>query len=118
MNINKKLSLSRKLSKVTRPAHTYEPLCLFNQTNLGNSLVVRIVHALSYLDNVVIKSDNGSHFITKGVKEYLGLIGIDQEFTHLVTPEENAHIEAYHGILKKEVFQRFEYRIFREIEDH
>ena len=32
------------------------------------------------------------------------------------TPEENAHIEAYHGILKKEVFQRVDYRHFGEIE--
>jgi transposase InsO family protein len=67
-------------------------------------------------DNVVIRSDNGSQFIAKNVREYLGLIGVSQEFTHVATPEENAHIEAYHGILKKEVFQRFEYRTFGEIE--
>lgn len=69
-----------------------------------------------YPDNVVIRSDNGSQFIAKNVREYLGLIGVSQEFTHIATPEENAHIEAYHGILKKEVFQRFEYRTFGEIE--
>jgi len=69
-----------------------------------------------YPNNVVIRSDNGSQFIAKNVREYLGLIGVAQEFTHIATPEENAHIEAYHGILKKEVFQRFEYRTFGEIE--
>lgn len=69
-----------------------------------------------YPDNIVIRSDNGSQFIAKNVREYLGLIGVAQEFTHIATPEENAHIEAYHGILKKEVFQRFEYRTFGEIE--
>jgi len=69
-----------------------------------------------YPENVVIRSDNGSQFIAKNVREYLGLIGVSQEFTHIATPEENAHIEAYHGILKKEVFQRFEYRTFGEIE--
>ncbi|MDO6425004.1 integrase core domain-containing protein, partial [Saccharophagus degradans] len=41
---------------------------------------------------------------------------VSQEFTHVATPEENAHVEAYHGILKKEVFQRFEYRTFGEIQ--
>jgi transposase InsO family protein len=70
-----------------------------------------------YPNNVVIRSDNGSQFIAKNVREYLGLIGVSQEFTHIATPEENAHIEAYHGILKKEVFQRFEYRTFGEIEN-
>ncbi len=69
-----------------------------------------------YPESVVIRSDNGSQFIAKSVREYLGLIGVQQEFTHVATPEENAHIEAYHGILKKEVFQRIDYRTFGEIE--
>lgn len=69
-----------------------------------------------YPESVVIRSDNGSQFIARSVREYLGLIGVAQEFTHVATPEENAHIEAYHGILKKEVFQRVDYRTFGEIE--
>lgn len=67
-------------------------------------------------ENVVIRSDNGSQFIAKNVREYLSLIGVSQEFTHIATPEENAHIEAYHGILKKEVFRRVDYRSFGEIQ--
>ena len=67
-------------------------------------------------ESVVIRSDNGSQFIAKSVREYLGLIGVQQEFTHVATPEENAHIEAYHGILKKEVFTRVDYRTFGDIE--
>lgn len=70
-----------------------------------------------YPEKVVIRSDNGSQFIAKNVREYLGLIGVQQEFTHVATPEENAHIEAYHGILKKEVFTRVDYRTFGEIEN-
>ena len=69
-----------------------------------------------YPESVVIRSDNGSQFIAKNVREYLGIIGVQQEFTHVATPEENAHIEAYHGILKKEVFTRVDYRTFGEIE--
>ena len=69
-----------------------------------------------YPESVVIRSDNGSQFIAKSVREHLGLIGVSQEFTHVATPEENAHVEAYHGILKKEVFQRFEYTTFGQIE--
>jgi putative transposase len=67
-------------------------------------------------DSVVIRSDNGSQFIAKNVREYLGIIGVQQEFTHVATPEENAHIEAYHGILKKEVLNRFDYQYFGEIQ--
>ena len=45
-----------------------------------------------YPESVVIRTDNGSQFIAKNVREYLGLIGVQQEFTHVATPEENAHI--------------------------
>ena len=69
-----------------------------------------------YPNNVVIRNDNGSQFIANNVREYLGIIGVQQEFTHIATPEENAHIEAYHGILKKEVFKRVDYRSFGQIE--
>ena len=62
------------------------------------------------------RSDNGSQFIAKNVREYLWLTGVQQEFTPLATPEENAHIEEYHGILKKEVFTRVDYRTFGERE--
>ena len=67
-------------------------------------------------ESVVIRSDNGSQFIAKSVRGYLGMIGVEQEFAHVATPEENAHIEAYHGILKKELFDRVDYRTFGEIE--
>lgn len=41
---------------------------------------------------------------------------LSQEFTHVATPEENAHIEAYHGTLKRDIFDRIEYQNFGEIE--
>ncbi|WGH77130.1 IS3 family transposase [Tenacibaculum tangerinum] len=80
------------------------------------ALLSELFEDYEYPNNVVIRSDNGSQFIAKKVREYLGLIGVQQEFTHIATPEENAHIEAYHGILKKEVFKRFDYQYFGEIE--
>ena len=79
-------------------------------------LLSELFSSLDYPENVVIRSDNGSQFIAQDVREYLGLIGVDQEFTHVATPEENAHIEAYHGTLKRDIFDRFEYRNFGEIE--
>jgi transposase InsO family protein len=75
-----------------------------------------VLEEYEYPGSVVIRSDNGSQFIAKQVREYLGLVGVEQEFTHVATPEENAHIEAYHGILKNDVFDRVEYTAFGEIE--
>jgi len=80
------------------------------------ALLSELFEEYQYPESVVIRSDNGSQFIAKNVREYLGLIGVQQEFTHIATPEENAHIEAYHGILKKEIFERFEYYTFGQIQ--
>jgi transposase InsO family protein len=79
-------------------------------------LVSDIVARFHLPKGVVVRCDNGSQFIAKDVREYLALIGVDQEFTHVATPEENAHVEAYHGILRREIFLRFEYRSFGQIE--
>ncbi|WP_243456875.1 IS3 family transposase [Polaribacter batillariae] len=100
--------------------HTRRILKDYFSFNIKQNHVIALLSALfedcDYPNNVVIRSDNGSQFIAKKVREYLGLIGVQQEFTHIATPEENAHIEAYHGILKKEVFKRFDYQYFGEIE--
>jgi len=80
------------------------------------ALLSQLFEDYDYPESVVIRSDNGSQFIAKKVREYLGMIGVQQEFTHVATPEENAHIEAYHGILKKEVFTRVDYHNFGQIQ--
>ncbi|WP_432670669.1 IS3 family transposase [Flavobacterium sp. SM2513] len=100
--------------------HTRRILKDYFSFNIKQKHVIELLSLLfdeyNYPESVVIRSDNGSQFIAKSVREYLGLIGVQQEFTHVATPEENAHIEAYHGILKKEVFSRFDYRNFGEIQ--
>lgn len=85
--------------------HTRRILKDYFAFNIKQNQVIELLSELfknyDYPQNVVVRSDNGSLFIAKKVREYLGLIGVQQEFTHVATPEENAHIEAYHGILKK-----------------
>lgn len=100
--------------------HTRRILKDYFAFNIKQTHVIALLSQLfkdyDYPESVVIRSDNGSQFIAKKVREYLDMIGVQQEFTHVATPEENAHIEAYHGILKKEVFARFDYRSFGQIQ--
>lgn len=100
--------------------HTRRILKDYFSFNIKQTQVIALLSILfedyDYPNSVVIRSDNGSQFIAKKEREYLDLIGVQQEFTHIATPEENAHIEACHGILKKEVFRRFDYQYFGEIE--
>lgn len=65
-------------------------------------------------EGTIIRCDNGSQFLAGKVREYLKMVGLEQEFTHVATPQENGHVEAYHGILKRELFNRFEYFTFAE----
>lgn len=100
--------------------HTRRILKDFFSFNIKQKQVIELLSTLfdelDYPESVVIRTDNGSQFIAKDVKQYLAMLGVSQEFTHIATPEENAHIEAYHGILKKEIFTKFEYFTFGQIQ--
>jgi len=58
--------------------------------------------------SVSLRTDNGSQFIAKDARDYMLEVGINHEFTHVATPEENAHIESFHSILEREFVKRFE----------
>lgn len=64
-------------------------------------LLSNIIDEYPIPSGMVIRSDNGSQFIARNVRDYIHQVGFEQELTHVATPEENAHIEAYHGTLKK-----------------
>jgi putative transposase len=58
---------------------------------------------------VTVRSDNGSQFIAKMVKQSLRDNFIIQEFTRPATPQQNAHIESFHSIVKRLVQVKFEF---------
>jgi transposase InsO family protein len=59
------------------------------------------------LKGITIRNDNGSQFIANSVRKYLHDMEINQEFTHIATPEENAYIESLHSTLEREVIRRY-----------
>ena len=65
------------------------------------ALLSELFENYNYPDNIVIRSDKRIQFIAKKVCKYLGLIGGQQEFTHIVTPEENADISLSRNIKKR-----------------
>jgi hypothetical protein len=74
----------------------------------------RIINLQYGIKGVNVRNDNGSQFIAHDVRQFLRTAEANQEFTHVATPEENAYIEAYHGILETEVVQRFEFESYYE----
>jgi transposase InsO family protein len=59
--------------------------------------------------SITIRNDNGSQFIAKSVRKYLEDIKVNQEFSHIATPEDNSYIEAFHSILERELTSRYEF---------
>lgn len=62
------------------------------------------------IKGVTVRNDNGSQFIANDVKNFLRSAEVNQEFTHIATPEENAYIEAFHSILQRELIERYEFQ--------
>jgi transposase InsO family protein len=82
------------------------------QSSIRKQHVVALLRKIdqSYpLNGVIIRNDNGSQFLALLVRQYLESLNAFQEFTHVSTPEDNSYIEAFHSLLEKELFQRYEY---------
>ena len=56
---------------------------------------------------VTIRSDNGSQFVAKEVREHLVKNQISQEFIKPATPEQNGYIESFHSTVEKLVCSKF-----------
>lgn len=65
-------------------------------------------HSLVLPELVTVRSDNGSQFIAKLVREFLAEMKITQEFIQPATPQQNGHIEAWHSIVERSICQRLE----------
>jgi transposase InsO family protein len=61
------------------------------------------------IKEITLRNDNGSQFIATVVRQFLKANGVNQEFTHVATPDENAYIEALHSNVQREVVERFEF---------
>lgn len=55
-----------------------------------------------------IRTDNGPQFIAGLLAEQIKLLEIDHEFIHPGTPQQNAHIEAFHSTIQRLVLDQYE----------
>ena len=57
----------------------------------------------------MLRTDNGSQFISHGLNKYCKTSGITHEFTHVATPEENSYVESLFSCVEKEVVLTHEF---------
>ncbi|WP_149452650.1 integrase core domain-containing protein [Pasteuria penetrans] len=65
-------------------------------------------------DKPVLRTDNGSQFISHEFYGFVGAEEIHHERIPNKSPNHNAHIESYHSIVKSDLYDRFEFRNFEE----
>ena len=57
----------------------------------GDVIVLLSLLLMEYkIERITLRNDNGSQFIAGVVRQFLKDKGVNQEFTHVATPEENA----------------------------
>jgi len=64
---------------------------------------------------VVVRSDNGLVFASRLYRRLLSSYGLQQEFIHPHTPEQNGVIEAYHKTFKRECVWRHRFATLEEV---
>jgi transposase InsO family protein len=76
----------------------------------GDVIVLLSLLLMEYkIEGITLRNDNGSQFIAGLVRQFLKDKDVNQEFTHVATPEKNAYIQALHSNVQHEVVERFEF---------
>ena len=56
--------------------------------------------------HIEVRNDNGPQFSAKMIRKFFNDNGLHQVFTHPYTPQENGHVESFHGILAQHLKER------------
>ena len=88
----------------TAPAHT------------AVQSVLKAVSSAGEISNLRLRTDNGSQYSSREFKKAMQALGIKHEFIWKQTPEQNGHVESFHGTLKREYIWPHEFARFQDAE--
>ena len=80
------------------------------------SLVDAVSAAKPVCSALTLQCDNGSQYAGKKFRKAASLLGIDLTFIRTHTPEQNSHIESFHGSLKQEYIWPHDFANYQEAE--
>ena len=66
--------------------------------------------------NLTLQCDNGSQYAGKKFRKATSLLGIRLSFIRTHTPEQNGHMEWFHGTLKREYIWPHDFANYQEAE--
>ena len=93
---------------------------MFDTTATADTAIQSVLQAVSEAGGKVpglrLRTDNGPQYISRKFREAMQALGIRQEFIWKHTPEQNGHIESFHGTLKREYVWPHEFARFQDAE--
>jgi len=81
-----------------------------------DSITNAIVMAKPDCSKLIIRTDNGSQYVSKKFRESIIILGARQEFIWHHTPQQNGHVESFHKTLKKEYIWPHEFANYQDAE--
>ncbi len=80
------------------------------------SLVEAVAAAKPDCSKLTLQCDNGSQYAGKRFRKAASILGISLKFIRTHTPEQNGHIEAFHGTLKREYIWPHDFANYQQAE--
>lgn len=82
------------------------------------SLFEKIFALIKLPKSYYVRCDNGSQFTAQQVRAFFeSRSGATQEFCQPATPQQNAHIEAFHSIMQSVICARFQFEDRKDLQD-
>ncbi len=93
----------------------------FDTTAQKENAIQAVLDAVSAADPdcsmLTLRTDNGSQYTSRMFRESLKQLGIRHELIAYRTPEQNGHIESFHGSIKREYLWPHEFDSFQDASD-
>lgn len=100
----------------TRQWITYRFSTIASADVAVESLVEAVSLAKPDCSKLVLQCDNGVQYSGKKFRKAASLLGINLKFIRTHTPEQNGHIESFHGTLKREYIWPYDFANYQEAE--
>lgn len=92
----------------------------FDVTASKDAAISSIVNAIAIAKpdctRLIIRTDNGSQYVSKKFREAITVLGARQEFIWHHAPQQNGHVESFHKTLKKEYLWPHEFANYQDAE--
>jgi len=92
----------------------------FDVTASKDAAIESIVNAIAAVkpdcSKLIIRTDNGSQYVSRKFREAIVILGARQEFIWYHTPQQNGHVESFHKTLKKEYLWPHEFANYQDAE--